>query len=104
MRCACSELSLACVPLAAGWNSSSPVSHKYNKVHILIFYQSTMTLLVIDFTYLEGRDDDIVFKELAAVDSHSNRFSSYVFKRPYGWEEIPMFNGRMNEAIYHGCN
>ena len=63
-----------------------------------------MTLLVIDFTYLEGRDDDIVFKELAAVDSHSNRFSSYVFKRPYGWEEIPMFNGRMNEAIYHGCN
>jgi hypothetical protein len=55
-----------------------------------------MSLSVIDFTYLEGRDGDTVVKELAAVDSHSNRVSSYVFKRPYGWEEIPMFNARMN--------
>jgi len=28
---------------------------------------------VIDFTYLVGRDIDIVVKELAAVDFHSNR-------------------------------
>ena len=28
-RCACSELSLACVPLATIWCSSSRVSHKY---------------------------------------------------------------------------
>jgi len=54
--------------------------------------------------YLEGRDVDIVVKELAAVDSHSNRVTSYVFKRPYGWEEIPMFIGRMNEAIDHWRN
>ena len=42
-------------------------------------------------------------KELAAVDSHSNRVSYYVFKRPYSWEEL-LFYVRMNEAIDHGCN
>ena len=31
---------------------------------------------------------------MAAVDFHSNRFTSYLFKRPYGWEEVPMFNAR----------
>jgi len=40
-----------------------------------------MSLLVIDFTYLEGNYGELVVKELAAVDSHSNRVSSYVFKR-----------------------
>jgi len=69
-----------------------------------MFYQSTMSLLVIDFTHWEGRDGDIVVKELAAVDCHSNTVSSYVFKRPYGWKEIPMFIARMNDAIEHGCN
>jgi hypothetical protein len=59
---------------------------------------------VIDFTYLDGRDCDLVVKDLAAVDSHSNRVSSYVFKRPYGLEVVPMFNVRMNEAIDHGFN
>jgi hypothetical protein len=59
---------------------------------------------MIDFMYFERRDGDIVVKELAAVDSHCNRVSSYVFKRPYGWEEMPMFNARINEAIDHGCN
>jgi len=63
-----------------------------------------MSLLVIDFTYLEGRDGDIVVKVLAAVDFQSNRVASYLFKRPYGWEELPMFNARINEAIDHGCN
>ena len=45
-------------------------------------YQSAMSLLVIDFTFLEGRNDELVVKELAVVESHSNRVSSYVFKRP----------------------
>jgi len=44
--------------------------------------QSTMSLLVIDFTYLEGKDGELVVEDLAAVDSHSNSVSSYVFKRP----------------------
>ena len=59
---------------------------------------------MIDFTYLEGRDCELLVKELAVVDSHSNRFSSYVFKRPYDLEEVPMFNVRTNQAITHGCN
>ena len=42
-------------------------------------------------------------KDLATVDSHSNRVSSYVFKRPYSWEDLS-FNVRLNEAIDHGCN
>jgi hypothetical protein len=42
--------------------------------------------------------------DLALIDSHSNRASSYVFKRPYRWEEVPTFNARMNQAIDHGCN
>jgi len=61
-----------------------------------------MSVLVIDFTYLEGRDGDIVVKELAAVDFQSNRVSSYVFKGLNGWEEVPMFNARINEAMTTG--
>jgi hypothetical protein len=67
-------------------------------------YQSAMALLVIDCTYSEGRDGELVVKELAAADSQSNRVSSYVFKRPYAWEEVPMFNARINQAMDHGCN
>jgi len=63
-----------------------------------------MSLLVIDFTYLEGKDGELVVKELATVDSHNDRVSSYVFKRPYSWEDLSMFNVRLNEAIDHGCN
>ena len=75
-----------------------------SKVHTLIFYQLTMSLLVIDFTYLEGRDSNIVANELATVDFHSNSVASYLFKRPYGWKEIPIFNARVNEAIDYVCN
>jgi len=60
-----------------------------------------MVFLLIDFTYLNGRDSDFVVKELANVDSYSNRVSSYVFKRPYGWEDGPMLNARINQAIVH---
>ena len=63
-----------------------------------------MSLIVTDFTFLEGLEGEIVVKELAVVDSSNNIVSSYVFKRPYGWEEIPPFNARMNQAIAHGCN
>ena len=63
-----------------------------------------MSLIVTDFTFLEGRKCEIVVKELAVVDFSNNMVSSYVFKRPYGWEEVPPFNIRMNQAIDHGCN
>ena len=53
-----------------------------NKGKYTNYCQSKMSLLVIDFTYLEGKDGDLVVKELATVDSHSNRVSSYVFKVP----------------------
>jgi len=59
-----------------------------------------MIPLLIDFTYLDGRDCVFIFKELANVDSYSNRVS-YVFNRPYGWEERPMPNARINQAIGH---
>ena len=55
-----------------------------NKVTYIQTYQSTMSLIVIDFTLLEGRDNEIVVKELAVADFHINRISSYVYKRPYG--------------------
>ena len=61
-----------------------------------------MSLLVIDFTYLEGKDGELVVKELATVDSHNDRVSSYVFKRPYSWEDLSMFNVRLNEALTTG--
>ena len=67
-----------------------------SKVRTLIFCQLTMSLLVTDFTYLEGKDGDIVVKELAAVDFLSNRLGSYLLKRPYCCEELPMFNVRIN--------
>ena len=65
-------------------------------------YQSAMSFLVLDFTYLEGRDGELLVKELATVDFHSNRVSSYLFKRPYAWEEVPMFNARMNQLLTTG--
>jgi len=65
---------------------------------------SAMSLLVIGFIYLEGRNGEIMVKKLAAADSHSNKVSSHVFKRPYGSEEVPLFDARMNQAIDHGCN
>jgi len=37
-----------------------------------------------------------VDKDLAAVDFQSNRVASYLFKRPYGLEELPTFNARIN--------
>jgi len=63
-----------------------------------------MSPLLIDLTYFEGRDRDIVVKELAAVDCHSNRVTSSVIKIPYAWEEVPMFTARMNDAIDNGFN
>jgi len=59
---------------------------------------------VIDFTYLEGKDGELVVKELVTVDSHNNRVSSYVFKTSYRWEDLSLFNVRLNKAIDHGCN
>ena len=75
-----------------------------NKVRRLICFQLKMSLLVIDFTYLEGRDVGIVVKDLTAVDFQSNSVASYLFNRPCGYEELPVFNARINEAIDHGCN
>ena len=66
-------------PLAAGWNSSIVQIADINKGTFIQTYQSTMSLIV---TFLEGRDNEIVVKELAVADSHINRVSSYVFKRP----------------------
>ena len=75
-----------------------------NMVRTLLLYQSTMSLLVVDFTHLEGPDRGLVVKELAAVDSHIIKVSSYVFKRPYSWEVLPLLTARMNQTIDHGCN
>ena len=47
-----------------------------------------MSHLVIDLTFLEGRDGELVVSDFAAVDSYNNRASSHILKRPYGWEEI----------------
>jgi hypothetical protein len=63
-----------------------------------------MSLLVIDFIYLIGRDGELVFKELAVADSHNNRVSSYMFKGPYAWEEVPLFTTRMNTSADDGYN
>ena len=58
-----------------------------------------MSLLVNDFTFLEGRDGELVVKESPTVTG-----SRQAFKRPYCWEEVPAFNARMNQAIDHECN
>jgi hypothetical protein len=58
-----------------------------------------MSLLVIDFTYF-GWDGELV-KELAVAYPHGNMVSSYVFKRPYIWKEMPLFNARINDAVDH---
>jgi len=47
-----------------------------NKCTYVQTHQSTMSLIVIDFTFFEGRYNEIVINELAVTDSHSNRVSS----------------------------
>jgi hypothetical protein len=59
---------------------------------------------VFDITFLEGQDFELVVKELAVVDFHSNMVSSYVVKRPYSWHKVPAFKPGMYQAIDHGCN
>jgi hypothetical protein len=54
-----------------------------NKCMYTYKYQCVMAPLVIYFTYLEGRDVEMVVKDLGVANFMSNRFSSYVFKRPY---------------------
>ena len=46
-----------------------------NKGTYIQTYQSTMSFIVIDFIFLEGRDKEIV-KELAVTDSQINMVSS----------------------------
>ena len=67
-------------------------------------YQSAMSLLVIDFTLLEGRDGELVVKELTVVDSRSDRVSSCGFKRSYIWKGVAALNAIINQAIDHGFN
>ena len=62
-----------------------------------------MTIIVIDINCGKG-DNEIVVKELAVAYSHSNRVSPYVFKRPYVWEDVLIFNARMNQSIDYWCN
>ena len=75
-----------------------------NKDAYIQNYQSVMSLLVTDVTYLDWWDGELVVKDSAAFDSHSSSASSCVFKRPYGLEEVPMLNASMNYAFDHGCN
>jgi len=42
-------------------------------------YHSTMSLLMIDLTFLEEQDNEIVVKDLAVADSHSKTISLNVF-------------------------
>jgi hypothetical protein len=63
-----------------------------------------MSLVVIDFSFLEGRDNEIVVKELAVANSRRNRVSSYVFKKPYCWDELRIFNAGLNSFITHSIN
>jgi len=37
-----------------------------------------MSLLVIDFTYSEGRDGELIVKELATVESRRNNLIVYI--------------------------
>ena len=67
-------------------------------------YESTMFLLMIDFTYLEEKYGELVVKYFSVFNSCSSRASSCGFKRPYRWENLSFFNVKMNEAIYHCCN
>ena len=57
---------------------------------------------MIHFTYFKVRDGEIVVKDLAAADSYNNWVSSNVFKRPYVWLEVPLFNANMIQTIYLG--
>ena len=57
---------------------------------------SAMSLLVIDITFLEVRNCELV------VNSHINKALSYVFMRPYNWDKIQALNAGINQAIDHG--
>jgi hypothetical protein len=62
-----------------------------------------MSFIAIEFIFLEERDNDLEDKEPAVAESCSHKVT-YIFKRPYIWEQVPMFNAKINDAINHGCN
>jgi hypothetical protein len=59
-----------------------------------------MPLIVIDLTFLEGRNNEIVVKELAVADSHSKSVSSYVFN-PLNAELKPIFDLLALLGVHH---
>jgi len=54
-----------------------------------------MALPVIDVTCLEGRDGELVVKDLAVAGFQSSRASAYAFKKLHSWEEVPGYNARI---------
>jgi hypothetical protein len=52
-------------------------------------HQSAMSLIVIDFSFLDGRIMKSWFKswQLPTLTVIGSR---HVFKRPYGWEKVPV--------------
>ena len=58
---------------------------------------------MIDFTFLEGRDYELVVKGLAAVDSHSNSLITWI-EESVQLGKVPAFNARVNQTIDHGYN
>jgi hypothetical protein len=62
-----------------------------------------MSVLLIDFKYLYGRDGDPVVKELTVADPRVDRVSSYKWKCPYALKELPKFIRRLNTAVDHRC-
>ena len=70
-----------------------------NKGITLLIISLQCLSLVIDFTYLEGKDCELLVEELTAVDSGGNS----VCLRDLTAGNLSLSNVRMNEAIDHGC-
>jgi hypothetical protein len=58
-----------------------------------------MSLIVVGFKYLLGRNSELVIKDLTFANSSSDRVSSHKFKSPYDLEELPMSIRRFNTLL-----
>jgi hypothetical protein len=63
-----------------------------------------MALVVVDFTFLQGNDNEWIVKKLAVADCQTNRVSSFLFKSPHPWKELSAAQKKKNSELVHGTN
>jgi hypothetical protein len=62
-----------------------------------------MSVLLVDFKFLHGRDGELVVKKLTVANPRVNLVTTYGFKPPYALKELSKFITNLNKNVGHNC-